>query len=50
MKKGTIVYGIICFMLGAIVSGSGIAYAAGVMAEKSTTPIFHTGAPVEVDA
>ena len=50
MKKGTMFYGIVCFMLGAMVSGGGIAYAAGVMAEKSTTPFFLNGAPVEVDA
>ena len=50
MKKGTMLYGIVCFMLGAMVSGGGMVYAAGVMAEKSTMPFFLNGAPVEVDA
>jgi len=50
MKKGTVLYGIICFLIGAVVSGSGIAYAAGVMAERSSCIVFVDGEQAELDA
>ena len=50
MKKGTLLYGIVCFMLGAMVSGSGIAYAAGIMAERSANTVYVDGQRVELEA
>lgn len=50
MKKGAILYGMACFALGAAIGGGGIAYASGVIAEKSTLPFFLNGSPVEVEA
>lgn len=50
MKKGTILYGATCFMLGAAICGGGAAYAAGVMAEKSTNTFYVDGEKVELPA
>ncbi len=40
MKKGTILYGAVCFALGAAVCGGSAAYAAGVLAEKSSHTVY----------
>ena len=50
MKKGTILYGTVCFALGAALCGGGAAYAAGVMAERSTNTIYVDGEQVELEA
>lgn len=50
MKKGTILYGAACFILGAAICGGGAAYAAGVMAEKSTNTFYVDGKEVELPA
>lgn len=50
MKKGTMFYGIVCFMLGAMVSGGGIAYAAGIMAERSANTVYVDGQRIELEA
>ena len=50
MKKGTILYGAACFMLGAALCGGGAAYAAGVMAERSTNAFYVDGEQVELPA
>ena len=50
MKKGTILYGAACFMLGAAICGGGAAYAAGVMAERSTNAFYVDGEQVELPA
>ena len=50
MKKGTILYGAVCFALGAALCGGGAAYAAGVMAERSTNTIYVDGEQVELEA
>lgn len=50
MKKGTILYGAACFMLGAAICGGGAAYAAGVMAERSTNTLYVDGEQVELPA
>ena len=50
MKKGTILYGAACFMLGAAICGGTAAYAAGVMAEKSVNTFYVDGEQVELPA
>ena len=50
MKKGTILYGAVCFALGAALCGGTAAYAAGVMAERSTNTIYVDGEEVELEA
>ncbi len=50
MKKGTILYGIACFILGAAICGGTAAFAAGVMAEKSTNTVYVDGKQVELNA
>ncbi len=50
MKKGTILCGILCFILGAAVCGGGAAYAVGVMAERSTNSFYVDGEQVELPA
>ena len=50
MKKGTLLYGIVCFMLGAMVSGGGIAYAAGILTERSANTVYVDGQCVELEA
>ncbi len=50
MKKGTILYGIVCFILGAAICGGGAAFAAGVMAEKSTNTFYVDGKAVELES
>lgn len=50
MKKGTLLYGIACFLLGALFFGGGVAYAAGVMAERSTNTVYVDGRRVELEA
>ena len=50
MKKGTILYGAACFMLGAAICGGGVAYAAGVIAERSTNMFYVDGKQVELPA
>ena len=50
MKKGTILYGIVCFALGAAICGGTAAYAAGVTAAKSTNTIYVDGEQVELEA
>ena len=50
MKKGTILYGAVCFALGAAICGGTAAYAAGVMAERSTNTIYVDGEQVELAA
>ena len=50
MKKGTILYGIVCFALGAAICGGTAAYAAGVMAERSTNTFYVDGEQVELPA
>lgn len=50
MKKGTILHGVVCFALGAAICGGGAAYAAGVMAERSTNTIYVDGEQVELEA
>ena len=49
MKCGKILYGAICFMLGAALCGGGAAYA-GVMAEQSRNTVYVDGQKVELDA
>ena len=49
MKKGTMFYGIVCFMLGAMVSGGGIAYAAGILAERSANTVYVDGQRIELE-
>ena len=50
MKKGTILYGAACFMLGAAICGGTAAYAAGAMAEKSVNTFYVDGEQVELPA
>lgn len=50
MKCGKILYGAACFMLGAAVFGGGVAYAAGVLAEKSPCVVYVDGKLTELDA
>ena len=50
MKKGTILYGAVCFALGAAICGGTAAYAAGVMAAKSTNTFYVDGKQVELPA
>ena len=50
MKCGKILYGAACFMLGAALFGGGAAYAAGVMAERSTNTVYVDGQQVELEA
>ena len=50
MKKGTILYGAVCFALGAAICGGTAAYAAGVMAERSTNAFYVDGEHVELPA
>lgn len=50
MKKGTILYGVVCFALGAVICGGTAAYAAGVMAERSTNTFYVDGEQVELPA
>ncbi len=48
MKKGTILYGAVCFALGAAICGGTTAYAAGVMAERSTDSFYVDGHKIEL--
>lgn len=50
MKCGKILYGAACFMLGAVMFGGGVAYAAGVVAERSTNTVYVDGQRVELEA
>lgn len=50
MKKGTILHGVVCFALGAAICGGTAAYAAGVMAERSTNAFYVDGEQVELPA
>ncbi len=50
MKCGKILYGAACFMLGAALFGGGVAYAAGVLAEKSPCVVYVDGKLTELDA
>ena len=50
MKCGRILYGAACFMLGAVMFGGGVAYAAGVLAERSTNTVYVDGRRVELEA
>ena len=50
MKCGKILSGAACFMLGAALFGGGAAYAAGVMAERSTNTVYVDGQQVELEA
>lgn len=50
MKCGRILYGAACFMLGAVLFGGGVAYAAGVLAERSTNTVYVDGQRVELEA
>lgn len=50
MKHGRILYGAACFMLGAVMFGGGVAYAAGVIAERSTNTVYVDGRRVELEA
>ena len=50
MKKGTILYGAVCFILGAAICGGSAAFAAGVTAERSRNVFYVDGEPVELEA
>ena len=50
MKKGTILYGMACFLLGAAMFAGGAASAAGVSAERSTNAVYIDGKRVELEA
>lgn len=50
MKKGTVLYGMICMLVGAALGGGGFSYAAGVLAERSTNEVYVNGQRVELDA
>ena len=50
MKKQTLAVGAISFALGAALFGGGAAYAAGIMAERSTSPVYVDGQRVELEA
>lgn len=50
MKKSSVLYGVICFILGIILSGIGVAYAAGVTAEPSNNTIYVDGRQVKLEA
>lgn len=50
MKKGTILYGMACFLLGAAMFAGGAASAAGVSAERSTNAVYIDGKHVELEA
>ena len=50
MKHGRILYGAACFLLGAALFGSGAAYAAGVLAERSPCLVYVDGRQTELDA
>lgn len=50
MKKQTLMVGAVSFALGAALFGGGAAYAAGVMAERSTSPVYVDGQRVALEA
>lgn len=50
MKKGTILYGMVCFLLGAAMFAGGSASAAGVSAVRSTNAVYIDGQRVELEA
>lgn len=50
MKKGTVLYGMICMLVGAALGGGGFSYAAGVLAERSANEVYVNGQRVELDA
>lgn len=50
MKKGTILYGAVCFILGAAICGGSAAFAAGVTAERSRNVFYVDGERIELEA
>ena len=50
MKRGTLIYGAVCFILGAALFGGGAAYAAGILAERSPCTVYVDGVQTELDA
>ena len=50
MKRVTLVYGAVCFLLGAALFGGGAAYAAGILAERSPCTVYVDGVQTELDA
>ena len=50
MKKSSVIHNVFCFILGVVLSGAGVAYAADVTAEPSTNIIYVDGRQVELEA
>lgn len=50
MRNNIIAVGAVSFMLGAALFGGGAAYAEGVLAERSTSPVYVDGQRVELEA
>ena len=50
MKRGTFLYGMVCFLLGAAMFAGGAVSATGVTAERSTNAVYIDGQRVELEA
>ena len=50
MKRGLFLYGTICFLLGTLIGGSGVVYAAYITAERCNQSIFLDGTKLELEA
>ena len=50
MKRGLFLYGMICFLLGTLIDGNGVVYAAYITAERCNQSILLDGTKLELEA